>query len=110
LAKLVDQYPGRAVLVRRHGTIVGYLVAQEFVLGPVIADDAESLECLIGAALELEWSTPARINVPPDSEHVGSLLALGFEPRRTLRHMHRGIDALPGDRHCVAGMVSLGEG
>ena len=110
LAKLVDQHPGRAVLMRRHGAIVGYLVAQEFVLGPVIADDAESLECLIAAALQLAWSTPPRINVPPESEHVGSLLDLGFERRRTLRHMHRGIGALPGNRQRVAGMISLGEG
>lgn len=110
LAKLVDQHPGRALLLRRHETVVGYVVAQEATLAPVIADDAESLECLIEAALQLEWSSPPRINVPPESEHVDSLLALGFEPLRELRHMHRGIDALPGRRQRVAGLVSLGEG
>jgi GNAT superfamily N-acetyltransferase len=110
LAKLVDQHPGRALLLRRHDRVVGYLVAQEATLAPVIADDAQTLECLIKAALRLEWSAPPRINVPPESEHVESLLALGFEPRRELRHMHRGIDSLPGGRQRVAGMVSLGEG
>jgi len=110
LAKLIDQQPGRALLLRRHDTIVGYVVAQEATLAPVIADDSESLRCLIEAALQLESSSPLRINVPPDSEHVDALLALGFEQRRELRHMHRGIDALPGGRRCVAGMVSLGEG
>ena len=110
LAKLVDQQPGRALLLRRNDTVVGYVVAQEATLAPVIADDSDSLKCLIEAALQLEWSSPPRINVPPDSEHVDSLLALGFEQRRALRHMHRGIDALPGGRQCVAGMVSLGEG
>ncbi len=110
LTKLVEQHPGRALVSRRDARIVGYLVAQDSTLAPVIADDAESLSGLIGAALHLHWPSPPRICVPPESGHGDALLALGFEQRRELRHMQRGIDALPGVRHSIAGLVSLGEG
>lgn len=110
LTKLFDQHPGGALLLRRGGKVAGYLVAQETTLAPVIADDPESLSCLIGAALQLDWLSAPRISVPPESGHVDSLLALGFELRRELRHMRRGIDVLPGMRQSVAGLVSLGEG
>ena len=110
LSTLVDQHPRRALVLRRGGKVVGYLVAQESTLAPVIADDPESLSGLLGAALRLHWLSPPRICVPPDSGHLDSLLALGFEQRRALRHMQRGIGELPGLRRSIAGLVSLGEG
>ena len=110
LAAVIAQNPGRALVLRRHREILGYLVAQETSLAPVVADDAASLSCLINAALGLDWRTPPRLNVPPESGHVAELRRLGFESRRELRHMRRGVDALPGRRECIAGQVSLGEG
>ncbi|MGZ4739504.1 MAG: GNAT family N-acetyltransferase [Ilumatobacteraceae bacterium] len=110
LTALIDQHPGRALVLRRDGNVVGYLIAQETTLAPVIADDPESLSRLLGAALRLHWTSPPRICVPPESGHLDSLLALGFEQRRELRHMQRGIDGLPGVRNRIAGLVSLGEG
>jgi ribosomal protein S18 acetylase RimI-like enzyme len=110
IAKLVDQHPDRTFLVRSAGAISGYLVAQESTLAPVLADDTETLTALIATAVELPYSTRPRINVPPDSEHLTTLARCGFEQRRQLRHMHRGIGGLPGKRSAVAGMVSLGEG
>jgi GNAT superfamily N-acetyltransferase len=110
LAKVVDQHPGRAVVLRRRGKVAGYLVAQESTLAPVVADTSESLTSLIAAALRLDWATPPRINVPPESGHLATLERLGFEHRRELRHMRRGIEVLPGRRESVAAQISLGEG
>lgn len=110
LSKLLEQQPGRAFVLRRGGQLAGYLVAQDATLAPVVADDAAALAVLLSSALRLDFSSAPRINVPPDSGHLDALLALGFEQRRQLRHMHRGIGQLPGRRECVAGMVSLGEG
>jgi Acetyltransferase (GNAT) domain len=110
LAKAIDQNPGRALVLRRRGKVAGYLVAQESTLGPLVADTSESLTSLIMAALQLEWSSPPRVNVPPESGHIATLQRLGFELRRELRHMRRGIDVLPGRRESVAAELSLGEG
>ena len=110
LAKVIDQHPGRAVLLRRRGKVAGYLVAQESTLAPVVADTAESMASLIAAALRLDWETPPRINVPPESGHLATLQRLGFEHRRELRHMRRGIEVLPGRRESIAAQISLGEG
>jgi ribosomal protein S18 acetylase RimI-like enzyme len=110
LAKVTEQHPGRALVLRRRGQIVGYLVAQETTLAPVVADDSESLSDLITAALGLDWGSPPRINVPPESGHMATLEVLGFQRGRELRHMRRGIEVLPGRRECIAGVVSLGEG
>ena len=110
LVAVIDQHPGRALVLRRRGKVAGFLVAQESTLGPVVTDTSESLLGLITAALRLEWSKRPRINVPPESGHVATLQRLGFESLRELRHMRRGIGVLPGRRESIAGLVSLGEG
>ena len=110
LAKAAEQNPGRALVLRRRGKIAGYLVAHEATLGPIVADTSESLTSLIVTARRLEWGSPPRINVPPESGHLATLHGLGFEVRRQLRHMRRGIEALPGRRESIAAAVSLGEG
>ena len=110
LVKVIQQHPGRALVLRRRGKVAGYLVAQEFTLAPVVTDTSESLISLITGALALDWASPPRINVPPESGHVATLQRLGFEHRRDLRHMRRGIPSLPGRRKSIAGLISLGEG
>jgi len=110
LAALCAQNPRRVLVLRRGADLVGYLVAQDRTLGPVIADDAEALTGLVTASMELSWVDLPRINVPPESGHLETLRALGFETRRQLRHMRRGIDSLPGRRTAIAAQVSLGEG
>ena len=102
--------PAERVVLRRRGKVAGYLVAQESTLAPVVADTSESLTSLIAAALRLDWATPPRINVPPESGHLATSQRLGFEERRELRHMRRGIEVLPGRRESIAAQVSLGEG
>jgi len=110
LAKVVSQHPGRALVLRRRGKVSGYLVAHERTLGPIVTDTSESLISLISAALGLDWVSPPRINVPPESGHIATLQRLGFEERRQLRHMRRGVDAMPGRRESIAAQISLGEG
>ena len=51
LAKVIDQHPGRALVLRRRGKVAGYLVAQEATLAPVVTDTSESLVSLVTAAL-----------------------------------------------------------
>ena len=96
--------------MHRDGGIVGYLVAQERTIGPVVADDAEALTDLLAGAVELAWPGSPRINVPPESAHLEALRNFGFEVRRQLRHMRSGIGRLPGRRSSMAAQVSLGEG
>jgi GNAT superfamily N-acetyltransferase len=110
LAELMEQHGHRALVQRGPSGIAGYVVAQETSLAPLIADGRRSLSALVAAALRLDWPVAPRINVPPESAHLGSLLSLGFGERRQLRHMRRGIGELPGRRDCIAGSVSLGEG
>jgi ribosomal protein S18 acetylase RimI-like enzyme len=110
LAKLIDQQPGRALLLRRRGKVAGYVVAQESTLAPLVADTSESLASLVSAALALQWPVPPRVSVPPESGHVATLQRLGFEQGRELRHMRRGVTSLPGRRESIAAEVSLGEG
>jgi Acetyltransferase (GNAT) domain len=110
LAKVIEQHPGRALVLRRRGKVAGYVVAHERTLGPVVTDTSESLTSLITAALALDWVSPPRINVPPESGHIATLQRLGFEERRQLRHMRRGVEAMPGRRESIAAQISLGEG
>lgn len=110
LAAVIGQHPGRALVLRRRGKVGGYLVAQEATLAPVVTDTAESLVSLVSAAMRLDWQRLPRISVPPESGHVATLRRLGFEHRRDLRHMRRGVDVLPGRRESIAAQISLGEG
>lgn len=110
LATVIEKHLGRALVLRLENRVVGYLVAQHGTLGPVVADDSDSLSALVAASLRLQWENPPRISLPPESAHAAALLRLGFEQLRELRHMRRGIDVLPGRRDCIAGEVSLGEG
>jgi hypothetical protein len=92
------------------GRLTGYLVADEARLGPGVADDAEVAAALVTAAVSRPRLDPLTLSVTPESEHLDLLLALGFEVQRQLRHMRRGIDALPGRRALVLAEASLGEG
>jgi predicted N-acetyltransferase YhbS len=110
IAKLVDQHADRSFVLRRRGKVAGWIVAQQTSLAPVVGDTSEALTSLIAAALQLKWPSPPRVTVPPESGHIATLQRLGFEHRRELRHMRRGIASLPGRRESIAAEISLGEG
>jgi GNAT superfamily N-acetyltransferase len=96
------------VVARREGAIVGYAVRRPGYLGPVIADDDEALDALLGAVLDPRIDV--RIDVPWESMHHDALRRAGFETVRDLRNMRLGIATLPGRRDRIAGQLSLGFG
>ncbi len=110
LAAARAQRPGRALVAHRAGRVVGYTIAHDPTLAPLVADDADALHALVAAAVTLPFSDGTRATVPPESAHRAALEALGFEHQRSLRNMRRGIDVLPGRRERIAGQLSLGEG
>ncbi len=111
LETLHAQHPGRGGVVRAvDGTVTGYVIAQGASIGPLVADGAAEMSALAAFACALPWSDRARVCVPPESVHLQTLLAAGFTPFRDWRHMHRGIDALPGRPQLSAGRISLGVG
>ena len=110
LALGLEQRPGRGIVARRDGAVVGYTVAHDPSLAPLVADDDEALRALVATAATLPFSGPVRVSVPPDSTHLAALTALGFHVDRELRNMRLGIGALPGRRGLLAGQLSLGEG
>ncbi|MCU1398551.1 MAG: family N-acetyltransferase [Acidimicrobiales bacterium] len=111
LAVLLADHPGRCGLVRgADGAVVGVVLAQHTTVGPLAADDPDTLAELVAFAAELPWNDDARICVPPESAHLDTLLALGGVHSRDLRHMRRGVPLLPGRTAAYAGRISLGIG
>jgi len=110
LAVARAQRPGRGLVARRGGRVVGYTIAHDPTLAPLVADDAAALHALVAEAVTLPFSDGTRVTVPPESGHRATLETLGFEHQRSLRNMRRGIDHLPGRRDLIAGQLSLGEG
>lgn len=108
---LVQAGPGRTLVARSaDGALAGYGVAQEGAIGPVVADDPTIASHLVSRLLELDFAASPRICVPPGSAHLQRLGDDGWTELRRLRHMHRGIGALPGRRSSIAAQASLGEG
>lgn len=108
---LVRSHPDRTAVVRGDdGRVTGFAIAQAGVIGPLAAADDDTLEQLVRAAAALTWTRAPQICVPPESTHLETLHRLGWRTTRELRHMRRGIEALPsrGDRY--VGRVSLGIG
>lgn len=111
LRVLVTDYPGRSMLVRsRDGAVSGFVIAQHAVVGPLAAADSDSLAALVRFAAGLGWERGVQLCVPPESEHLATLIELGWRTVRELRNMRRGIDTLPGSSRLYAGRVSLGFG
>lgn len=110
LALALEQRPGRGIVARRHGEVVGYTIAHDPSLAPLVADDDDALRALVVTAATLPFSGPVRVSVPPESTHLATLTALGFGVDRELRNMRLGISTLPGRRELLAGQLSLGEG
>ena len=108
---LVQSHAGRTMVVRGSGgEIKGFAVAQAGVIGPLAAADGNTLSRLVNAAAALPWTRPPQICVPPESTHLATLQELGWRVTRELRHMLRGIDAVPVRSDLYAGRASLGIG
>jgi predicted N-acetyltransferase YhbS len=104
--RLLDERRGQVRVHRdRRGAIDGYLCALPEALGPWGARDPEVAAELLAAALAA-GATP-RALVPGDNADALVLLdRAGLAPRRTLRHMRRGMAPAPLDWRAIYGKGS----
>ena len=110
LGLLLQDFPRRGRGVLDDGVLVAYGIALDGAVGPVVAESSSALTAILAALAPLRDSDEMVINVPPDSGHLDALLEMGWEQRRTLRHMRLGVATLPGRRDLLAGQVSYGKG
>jgi GNAT superfamily N-acetyltransferase len=111
LHAMFDLYPNRSVVVRRDGDVLGYGIAQDDAIGPVVADSEEACRDVLSALLNLSWNTPPKLVLPPESNYAQLLSDLGFVELRALRRQQFGrTGPLPGLRHTLAAQSSFGEG
>jgi GNAT superfamily N-acetyltransferase len=107
---LLTEFSGRAaVALDRAGAMHGFVIAQADAIGPLVAVDDSTRDVLLEWALRRTWTNPPRIIVPPDSDHLDAVRALGFVEQRALRHQRYGIDVLPGRRGAIVAQTSFGE-
>jgi GNAT superfamily N-acetyltransferase len=111
LRYVLEESPGRCMgAFDVASSMVGFAVAQDAIIGPVVADDAHVLSALLDTARRLAWKEPPRLMLPSESQYGPHVDREGWAEIRSLRHQRLGIDRLPGDRHLIAGQASLGEG
>lgn len=108
---LLAETPDRALVARdAQGRITGYAFAR-VVLGPWVADDIETAEQLLDAAVRLDGEPSAHVLVPRSNQWAVELLERrGLHRIRRLRHMRRGGTGAQGDPECLFGQVSFGLG
>jgi ribosomal protein S18 acetylase RimI-like enzyme len=106
LRVLLNEFQARAFVVPGRG----YVIAQDDMIGPFVADDPEARDALLSAALSLPWAVAPKLIVPPDSAHLAAISASGMREVRALRHQRLGIDQLPGIRSSLIAQTSFGEG
>jgi GNAT superfamily N-acetyltransferase len=112
LRSLLGQVPDRAFVSRdARGEIDAYLFAQANTIGPWAARPGADCEGLLVAALRLDFDGPPRVLVPSSNATATPLLmAHGFSPRRSLRHMRRGGTGPVGRREMLYGLASFAIG
>jgi GNAT superfamily N-acetyltransferase len=113
-----DRSPVLEPLLAAHGALVdadgrGYAVVQRnaagTVVGPWVALDAVAARELFNAALAAAGDGPVTLFVPSANAAAVSLATgAGFVVRRRLRHMIRGVGAMPS--LAVFGRANLGQG
>jgi ribosomal protein S18 acetylase RimI-like enzyme len=105
---LVDD-PRRAFIARDpHGSITGFLIAQEDMLGPWMAANVEVAEQLLSHALTLPFTGAPRAVIPASNEAGMRLLQrYGFREQRTLAHMRLGPPVPGRDRRHIYGQASF---
>ncbi len=91
-AWLLTAHPGRTLLAHDTvGRLVGYLCAQDPLLGPFGARAPEVADALLHRALALVGHHRVRLQMPEANTAGGDLLLKrGFKLGRSLRHMRRG--------------------
>ncbi|MGZ5968851.1 MAG: GNAT family N-acetyltransferase [Polyangiales bacterium] len=105
LRQFAADHAERTVVVRAKGRVVAYAIAQDSLIGPIVAEDDASARAVVEAATSLPFEAPPRIIAP---ESRGPLLeSLGFRTTRALRHMRLGGPDIP---YRVIGKASMAVG
>jgi ribosomal protein S18 acetylase RimI-like enzyme len=109
LASYLADDPQRAFIARDpHGSITGFLIAQEDMLGPWTATNVEVAEQLLSRALTLPFASAPRAIIPVSNEAGMRLLhRYGFREQRTLAHMRLGPSVPGRDRRHIYGQASF---
>ncbi|HEX2996805.1 MAG TPA: GNAT family N-acetyltransferase [Anaerolineales bacterium] len=110
---LLDVFPQRSFAQRdKAGRLTGYLFAQKNRIGPWVALQPGSAEELLQIALALPgYEETISVAVPSVNEDAIELMQrCGFEHVRTNRHMWRGVEQYPGQRHKIYAQTSLAVG
>jgi ribosomal protein S18 acetylase RimI-like enzyme len=92
LRSYLEAFPGRLIGARdKGGKLLGYALAQQKRLGPMIAADPHAAVALLEAAKQFNFTEALEILLPSPNQAGGALLeSAGFVRQRTLRHMRRG--------------------
>lgn len=109
LASYLADDPQRAFIARdSHGSITGFLIAQEDTLGPWMATNVEVAEQLLSRALTLPFTGAPRTIIPVNNQAGMRLLQrYGFREMRTLAHMRLGPPVPGRDRRHIYGQASF---
>ncbi len=110
LSYLLKASPGRCVAALSEAGLIGYGVAQDDLIGPVVADSAIALQAIVQSLHSLDFGSTPSLLVPPECAFLPALMELGFTSTRTLRRQHLGIRDLPGVRGRLCAQASFGEG
>ncbi len=93
------------------GQIDGYLVAQQNVIGPWIANDYSVARRLLSRSLEFPFEEEPFVYTSEANMQATKLLnEFGFTPQRSLRHMRRGSKIHRERMTKIYGQASLGLG
>jgi GNAT superfamily N-acetyltransferase len=91
------------------GSLSGFLVVRGAAVGPGVALGPDDARALVLRAFA-DRSSGARLLVPMESEHLGTLRALGLVERRRLTHMRHGRQDIPGERSRLLAQLSFAAG
>ena len=119
IERFLADHPGRGLAARRPaGGIAGYLIAQPRIIGPWLADDGETSEALLAAALALPFDRPPVAYAPEPNAAAAALFArCGFTAHWESLRMFRDSAGTPGGSpgpvgrpDCLYGMAALAIG
>jgi len=98
---LINEYPGKAWLLKRNKTITGFALGRNgrkfHQIGPVVASNTSDVKILITQALKSLIHQPVVVDVLCDKEDlINWLIAIGFTKQRIFVRMYRNENPFPG--------------
>lgn len=101
IRQLINDYPERSILLKRHGKIEGVILGRAGTrysqIGPVMATNDEDAKILIASALQGLHNQPVVIDVLEDKAQVVDwLISIGFVTQRPFYRMYLDKNPFPG--------------